>query len=52
MDRVKELADASVPFSSDILTMIYAKDAPSLERTLHEALSLSRANVVNHRKGV
>jgi hypothetical protein len=32
--RVKELGDASVPFSFDVHGMIFSEDAPTLERTL------------------
>ena len=50
MDRVKELGDASVPFTFDVHAMIYVEDAPSLERALHKEFSQSRVNAVNHRK--
>jgi hypothetical protein len=50
MDRVKELGDASVPFTFDVHAMIYVDDAPSLERALHKEFSQSRVNAVNHRK--
>ncbi|HKX80027.1 MAG TPA: GIY-YIG nuclease family protein, partial [Novosphingobium sp.] len=32
IDRVRELGDASVPFSFDTHAMIYSDDAPTLER--------------------
>lgn len=32
MDRIKELGDASVPFSFDVHAMIYSEDAPALEK--------------------
>ncbi|MDF1780506.1 MAG: DUF4041 domain-containing protein [Alcanivoracaceae bacterium] len=50
MDRVKELGDASVPFSFDVHAVIYADDAPALETALHKAFSHRRVNAVNLRK--
>ncbi len=50
MDRVKELGDASVPFSFDVHAMIYADDAPTLESELHRRFTDRRVNVVNERK--
>lgn len=50
MDRVKELGDASVPFSFDVHAMIASQDAPALENALHKALDLHRVNRVNRRK--
>ena len=50
LDRVKELGDASVPFSFDVHAMIFSEDAPKLERDLHEAFMHHRVNVVNSRK--
>lgn len=49
-ERVKELGDASVPFSFDIHAMIYVDDAPALENTLHKAFHEERVNAVNLRK--
>jgi len=49
-DRVKELGDASVPFIFDVHAMIYADDAPSLEKKLHKSFDLKRINLVNNRK--
>ena len=49
-ERVKELGDASVPFSFDTHAMIYTKDAPSLEKALHNAFEQHRVNMVNNRK--
>ncbi|WP_175538989.1 GIY-YIG nuclease family protein, partial [Mycobacterium tuberculosis] len=37
MDRVRELGDASVPFTFDVHAMIFSEDAPKLERALHQA---------------
>ncbi len=50
LDRVKELGDASVPFSFDVHAMIYSEDAPALETALHKKFALSQVNKVNHRK--
>ena len=49
-ERVKELGDASVPFAFDTHAMIYTKDAPSLEKALHNAFEEHRVNMVNARK--
>lgn len=50
MDRVKELGDASVPFSFDVHAMIYSEDAPALEKELHKRFNLNSVNKVNPRK--
>lgn len=50
MDRVKELGDASVPFSFDVHAMIYSEDAPTLETQLQKEFTKLRVNQVNHRK--
>ncbi|MCM2973806.1 DUF4041 domain-containing protein [Larsenimonas suaedae] len=50
MDRVKELGDASVPFSFDVHAIIYADDAPALEAALHRRFKDRRVNAVNYRK--
>lgn len=50
MDRVKELGDASVPFSFDVHSFIFSNDAVSLENTLHKELNNKRVNKVNLRK--
>lgn len=49
-DRVKELGDASVPFTFDVHAMIYSDDAPSLEQSLHKKFATRRINLVNNRK--
>ena len=49
-ERVKELGDASVPFSFDVHAMIASDDAPALERALHIAFDDKRVNSVNPRK--
>jgi DNA-directed RNA polymerase subunit RPC12/RpoP len=50
LDRVKELGDASVPFTFDVHMMIFSEDAPRLEYSLHQALHKYRVNRVNFRK--
>ena len=50
MDRVKELGDASVPFSFDVHAMIYSDDAPALEKSLHRVFDHKSVNKVNPRK--
>jgi hypothetical protein len=50
MERVKELGDASVPFTFDVHAFIKAEDAPALEATLHAELNDHRINKVNARK--
>lgn len=49
-DRVKELGDASVPFSFDIHAMIFSEDAPKLETELHRIFKDQQVNKVNPRK--
>ena len=49
-ERVKELGDASVPFTFDVHAMIYSTDAPALENKLHKAFDIHRINLVNDRK--
>jgi hypothetical protein len=50
MDRVKELGDASVPFSFDVHAIIYSEDAPALETKLHRLFHQRRINLINERK--
>ncbi|WP_199805114.1 DUF4041 domain-containing protein [Fictibacillus sp. FJAT-27399] len=50
MDRVKELGDASVPFTFDVHALIFSDDAPTLENELHKALANNKVNKVNDRK--
>lgn len=50
MDRVKELGDASVPFSFDVHAMIYSEDAPGLEKLLHKKFEGAQVNKMNPRK--
>jgi hypothetical protein len=49
-DRVRELGDASVPFPFDVHAMISTKDAPSLEKALHNHFGQRRLNLENERK--
>lgn len=49
-DRVKELGDASVPFSFDTHAMIYSEEAPALEAALHKEFEDKRVNASNRRK--
>lgn len=50
MDRVKELGDASVPFTFDVHALIESDDAPDLESALHKVFDGRRVNKVNRRK--
>lgn len=50
INRVKELGDASVPFSFDIHAMIYSENAPELENELHRLFDGQRVNMMNTRK--
>ena len=50
MDRVKELGDASVPFTFDVHALIESDDAPNLEAELHRIFDHKRVNKVNRRK--
>jgi Domain of unknown function (DUF4041)/Meiotically up-regulated gene 113 len=50
MDRVKELGDASVPFTFDVHALIYSENAPDLENALHKTFNRKRMNLVNNRK--
>lgn len=49
-DRVRELGDASVPFSFDTHAMIYSEDAPALESALRRDFADRRINMTNMRK--
>jgi hypothetical protein len=50
LDRVRELGDASVPFPFDVHALIFTKDAPSLEGSLHRRFDNRRVNLENLRK--
>jgi hypothetical protein len=49
-DRVRELGDASVPFSFDTHAIIYSEQAPALEAALHREFHDRRINASNMRK--
>lgn len=49
-DRIRELGDASVPFSFDVHAMIFSEDAPALEKSLHRHFLRQQVNKVNPRK--
>lgn len=49
-DRVRELGDASVPFSFDVHAMIHSDEAPALESALHREFAARRVNTSNMRK--
>lgn len=50
LDRVRELGDASVPFSFDVHALIFSDDAPALETALHRHFMTAQVNKVNPRK--
>lgn len=50
LDRVRELGDASVPFTFDVHAIIYSDNAPALERALHGEFEATRINAQNYRK--
>jgi hypothetical protein len=50
LDRVRELGDASVPFTFDVHAIIYSEDAPQLEYDLHKKFSDRRINRINNKK--
>jgi hypothetical protein len=50
LDRVRELGDASVPFTFDVHAMIFSDDAPGLENAIHKALAHNKVNKINDRK--
>lgn len=50
LDRIRELGDASVPFTFDTHAIIYSDDAPTLERALHTEFEPVRVNAMNYRK--
>ena len=49
-DRIRELGDASVPFTFDVHAMVRSDDAPALEQLLHDRFDDLRVNKVNYRK--
>lgn len=50
MDRVKELGDASVPFTFDVHALFFSDDAVAVEAELHREFAPQRLNQVNPRK--
>jgi hypothetical protein len=50
LDRVRELGDASVPFSFDVHALLFSDDAPALERDLHRHFLRNQLNKANPRK--
>lgn len=50
LDRVRELGDASVPFTFDVHSMIFSEDAPKLETELHRIFNRNQINKVNPKK--
>lgn len=50
LDRVRELGDASVPFSFDVHALLFSDDAPGLERDLHRHFLRNQLNKANPRK--
>lgn len=49
-DRVRELGDASVPFTYDVHALFFSEDAIALEQELHQAFAPKRLNQVNLRR--
>ena len=50
MDRIRELGDASVPFSFDVHAMVYCENAPTLECEFHNHFAKNSINLINMRK--
>lgn len=50
MDRVRELGDASVPFTYDVHALFFAEDAVTIESEMHRRLADKRVNRVNLRR--
>ena len=50
LDRIRELGDASVPFSFDVHAMVYSENAPELEGRLQHFFERKRINLINARK--
>jgi hypothetical protein len=50
MDRVRELGDASVPFTFDVHALFFSDDAVGVEAMLHREFAAQRLNKVNLRK--
>lgn len=50
VDRIRELGDASVPFSYDVHALIYSDNAPELENKIHKHFETRRVNLINQRR--
>jgi hypothetical protein len=50
MDRVRELGDASVPFTFDVHALFFSDDAVGIEGQMHARLADRRVNKVNMRR--
>lgn len=50
MDRIRELGDASVPFTFDVHALFFSDDAVTIEAMLHREFAAQRLNKVNPRK--
>ncbi|WP_408610770.1 DUF4041 domain-containing protein [Brevibacterium antiquum] len=50
MDRVRELGDASVPFTFDVHALFFSSDAVGIETMLHQTFSSERINRINLRR--
>jgi hypothetical protein len=50
MDRVRELGDASVPFTFDVHALFFAEDAVAVESMLHRTFAEQRVNKINTRR--
>lgn len=50
MDRVRELGDASVPFTFDVHALFFSDDAVGVEALLHRHFAEQRVNRVNSRR--
>ena len=49
-DRVRELGDASVPFTHDVHALFFSDDAITLENELHKEFADRRVNWVKPRR--
>ncbi|MEV6301113.1 DUF4041 domain-containing protein [Actinoplanes sp. NPDC051861] len=50
MDRVRELGDASVPFTFDVHALFFSDDAVGIEAQMHARLAARRVNLINQRR--
>jgi hypothetical protein len=50
MERVKELGDASVPFTFDVHALFFSDDAVGVETMLHQTFAEQRVNKINLRR--